>query len=354
MFFTRTTLEQATDEQVANYKAARFAGRAGGISGRGATTVADLCCGIGGDLLGLARQAGSGPTPAGIVAVDSSPIATHFAAANVRAVIPSADVRFDTREATEQTLGGITAWHLDPDRRARGRRTTSLEFCEPSVAVIERLLLCVQNAAIKLATATRVPRAWAERCELEWISRGGECRQLVAWHGELAEHRGQHRATILTAACDEASRGLSSADPRVRTIVGSPNEPIPTVGKIGDFIFDTDPAVLAAQLKGALAAAHDLGALDPGPTYLTGNSPISDPALTRFRIDDVLPLRTQSLATHLRSRGIGRLEIKKRGVDIVPEKLRRDLKLRGDNAATLLIAKVAGRPTAILAHRIAC
>jgi hypothetical protein len=36
----------------------------------------------------------------------------------------------------------------------------------------------------------------------------------------------------------------------------------------------------------------------------------------------------------------------------VPEKLRRELKLRGDNAATLLITKVAGRPTAILAHRV--
>ena len=46
------------------------------------------------------------------------------------------------------------------------------------------------------------------------------------------------------------------------------------------------------------------------------------------------------------------LEIKKRGVDIDPEKLRRDLKLRGDNAATLLITRIAGRATAILAMRL--
>jgi THUMP domain-like len=65
-----------------------------------------------------------------------------------------------------------------------------------------------------------------------------------------------------------------------------------------------------------------------------------------------LPLRTRALAQHLRSRNIGQLEIKKRDIAIDPEQLRRDLKLRGDVAATLLITPIAGRPTAILAHRV--
>jgi hypothetical protein len=66
----------------------------------------------------------------------------------------------------------------------------------------------------------------------------------------------------------------------------------------------------------------------------------------------VLPLRVRSIAQHLRERGIGRLEIMKRGVDIDPEKLRRELKLLGDNAATLLITQIAGRSAAIVAQRI--
>jgi THUMP domain-like len=60
----------------------------------------------------------------------------------------------------------------------------------------------------------------------------------------------------------------------------------------------------------------------------------------------------RAISKHLRERGIGRLEIKKRGVDIDPESLRRELKLRGDNAATLLITTIAGRPAAIVAQRI--
>jgi hypothetical protein len=335
MFFTRTTLEQATDEQTASYKASRIAQRAGSVSDRRSPLIADLCCGIGGDLLSLAEQGT-------VVATDSNPIATRFAAANVRAVVPSADVQFQTMDAANIDLADISAWHIDPDRRISGRRTTSLEACQPDLLDIERLLRQAPNAAIKLAPATKVPQTWAERCELEWISRGGECRQLIAWHGELAEFPGQRRATILPAA-----GGLAA-----QTLAGTPNTPAQLARQLSEYIFDIDPAVLAAHLKGALAAAHKLSALDTGPTYLTGDTALSHPALTCFQVDDILPLRKQSLAKHLRDRHIGQLEIKKRGVDIVPEKLRRELKLRGDNAATLLITKVAGRPAAIIAHRI--
>ncbi len=46
MFFTPVGLEQATDAWIAHYKAGRFPPSA---------PVADLCCGIGGDLMALAR-----------------------------------------------------------------------------------------------------------------------------------------------------------------------------------------------------------------------------------------------------------------------------------------------------------
>jgi hypothetical protein len=335
MFFTRATLEQATDEHVARYKANRIARLAGRVSARSSLRIADICCGIGGDLLSLAEQGK-------VTAIDKSPIASLLAAANVRAVVPAAHLQLHTIDAADINLDDIDAWHLDPDRRSTGHRTTSLECCQPDLSIIEHLLRLVPHAAIKLAPATKVPPVWTERCELEWISRDGQCRQLIAWHGALSECPGHHRATILPAAC-----GLAA-----QIVIGTPNQSTHIAQQLSTYIFDIDPAVLAANLKGALAAAHNVSALDAGPTYLTGNSPISDPALTCFHVDDILPLRTQSLAKYLLDRQIGQLEIKKRGVDIVPEKLRRELKLRGDNAATLLIAKVAGRPTAILAHRV--
>jgi hypothetical protein len=290
-----------------------------------------------------------------VTAVDCSPVATHLAAANLQAVNPAAHVTFHTTEVNESLLGGIAAWHIDPDRRAAGRRTTSLDICQPNRAMIERLLQHVPHAAVKLAPATKVPAEWAQvaaAIELEWISRGGECRQLVAWHGYLAQAPAQHRATVLPAACGFASRGVLDPGTPPRSITGTPNQPLPIAAQLNEYIFDVDAAVLAAHLQATLAAEHNLSALSRGPTYLIGPTPISDPALTCFQVDEVLPLRAKSLASFFHERGIGELEIKKRGVDITPEKLRRELQLRGDNAATLLITPLAGRPTAILAHRV--
>lgn len=201
------------------------------------------------------------------------------------------------------------------------------------------------NAAIKLAPATKLPPEWLDRCELEWISRDGECKQLVAWHGNLARTLGESRATILHPfpnAC-----GLAP-----RTITGQPNLPIPIATAPNRYIFDVDPAVLAAHLTGALASEQGLSALDHGPTYLTGPAPIADPALDCFEVRELLPFRTRELAQALRACNIGQLEIKKRGLDITPETLRRNLKLRGPNVATLLLTKIAGHPAAILANRI--
>jgi hypothetical protein len=330
MFFTRIGLEQATDEHVARYKASRFATQRAGASSPPA--IADVCCGIGGDLLALANV-GS------VIGVDRDPIAAHFAAHNTGAVVHCADV-------TQFDFSRIDAFHIDPDRRAAGPRTTSIDTCQPNRVVIEQFLRRVPHAAVKLAPATRVPATWAERCELEWISRGGECRQQVAWHGNLAHAPGQLRATIL------AKNPPSACDLSMRTLLGPPNQPVPVTSQIDEFVFDVDPAVFAGHLQGALAAEHNLTALAHGASYLTGPAPICDAALQCFRVADLLPLRVQSLARYFRDRGVGQLEIKQRGVDAEPEKLRRELKLRGDHAATLLITTIADRHAAIVAHRV--
>jgi hypothetical protein len=199
----------------------------------------------------------------------------------------------------------------------------------------------VPHAAVKLAPATEVPDCWADRCELEWISRDRECRQLVAWHGDLARSPGRRRATILPTAC-----GLAP-----RTLIGLPYQTVPIRDRVDRYIFDIDPAVLAAGLKGGLALEHGLFALGAGPSYFTGPRPIDDAALACFEVVDMLPLQSRQLAPYLRERGIGQLEIKKRGIGIDPEILRRDLKLRGDNSAALLITPIASRPAAIVAHR---
>jgi hypothetical protein len=333
MFFTRRALEQATDEVVAAYKAGRFPPH-----GR----VVDLCCGIGGDLIALARR---GET----LGVDRDPIMTILAEANCCATQdgqggPDDSARppvVQSRDAEDVDVGQCAAWHIDPDRRPAGRRTTRVDFHEPGPAAIQRLLARNPSAAVKLAPAAHMPDAWTERAELEWISRDGECRQLVAWFGELAPHAGQRRATLLRRSTLEAV-----------SIVGMPVEPPPLSTSVSRYLFEPDAAALAAKLDGLLAARHGLQAIAPDVAYWTADRVVDEPALAAFEVREVLPLRIKRLKALLRERGIGRLEIKKRGLDVSPDELRGQLDLAGSEAATLLLTRIDGHATAILATRI--
>lgn len=322
MFFTRVALEQATDEWVARHKAARFP--------PGQETL-DLCCGVGGDLLGLAAR---GPSRG----VERDPITACLAEANCQALgFPHTPVA--TADASHSQPQDVAAWHIDPDRRASGQRSTHVELHEPAPEVIDRLLAANDSAAIKLAPAAALPAAWAEQAELEWISRQGECRQLVVWRGKLAGRTGARVATILSGA------------EGVRTLKGVPGT-VPSSPHIGRYVFEPDAAVLASRLTSVLAEAHGIGAVSPGVAYLTGDKPIGDPALAAFEVQEVLPLDRKRLKALLRERGIGRLEVKKRVVDCDPEQLRHELHVEGEAAATLLVAPVGGRVVAILASRV--
>ena len=334
MFFTARGLEQATDEIVAAYKAQRFHGR---------DVIFDLCTGIGGDLLALAA---AGTT----TAFDRDPIMAILATANGRACFdrrttnnpPPTCHALDVEKLGEQPdFAECSAWHIDPDRRSTGRRTTRVDLHEPATGAIDLLLARNPHAAVKLAPAAQLPDDWPERAELEWISRGRECRQLVAWFGDLAHDTGRRRATVL---------GDGTMPPR--SILGTDELAPPRIAPIGRYLFEPDAAVLAADLGPTLAAEQALAGITTGIAYWTGDAPLADPALACFEVLEVLPFRVKPLSALLRARNIGQLEIKKRGVALDPAELRRQFRLKGDEAATLLLAPIAKRVTAVLARRV--
>jgi hypothetical protein len=118
-------------------------------------------------------------------------------------------------------------------------------------------------------------------------------------------------------------------------------------------LYDPDPAVLAAHLLGQLAVDEGLASLGAGAAYLTGDRAIEHPLLQTLVVEDCLPLRGAAVAQHLAARGVGRVEIKKRGVTIDPEKFRHELKLRGDREATVVLTRIGKRQVAIIAERAA-
>jgi hypothetical protein len=327
MFLTARGLEQATDEAIATHKAARFAA---------SSPVADLCCGIGGDLLAIAAR-GS------VIGVDRDATAAHFAAANVEAVVGVCNGvrgRVLCGDVGEFDVTQVSAWHIDPDRRPDGRRTTRVALHEPSDAVIDALRRINGNAAIKLAPAAELPPHWQSEAELEWIGHARQCQQLVAWFGDLAKRPGERRATSLEG--DNAA-----------SFFGSPDAQADVAGRIGRFVYEPHAAVLAAGLWGDLAVRRGLACVAPRIPYLTADAGIDDPMLAPFEVLDILPLQVKRLKAALRARGVGTLEIKKRGVPVEPETLRRQLAPGGDESLTLIAMPHGGKSIAVLARRIA-
>ena len=334
MFFTRQLLEQATDEQISDYKASRFPSD---------QVMADLCCGIGGDLRGLVSRGQ-------VTGVDRDAIAVLFAEANCRTE-NGENARFEVADVNQFDIAEFDAWHLDPDRRAAARptgrprvigrrRTTKVEYQEPPLDTVNRLLESNSRAALKLAPATKAPDEWAERAELEWIGSRGECRQQVAWFDDLARFPGERSATAFIS-------GSASA----QTVHGIPHAEIPLSPDIGRYVFEPHAAVLAAGLACVVAQKHKLAELSPGVAYLTGDEIVEDPILSCFEVIEVLPFDPKHLRTEIRERRIGNLEIKKRSVRISPEELRKQLRLKGDESATLLLVPIRKKVRAILAKR---
>jgi hypothetical protein len=323
LFFTLQGLEQATDDVLAAYKAERFA-----QSGM----LADLCCGVGGDAMAL----GQGHA---ITIVDRDPISCLFACVNT--VRGGASVeRSYVEDVSAEHLLDCSAWHIDPDRRASGSRTSRVELGDPGVTVIDALLNECREAAVKLAPAAEMPLHWSAECEREWIETRGECRQQVAWFGRLGEAAGQHAATIVEPN-GEAS-----------TFVCPPGTQLPVVGSLGKFLFDPSASLAAAGLVGGLAETLELSPLSSDSIYLTGDEELLHPHLQTFAVEEDLPFDQRKLRAHLQARHIGRLEIKKRGVDAVPETLRKQLALSGGNAATVILARTTQGVRAILGRRI--
>lgn len=325
MLFTEAGLEQATRLSVAARHAGRF--RAAGL-----TRVADLGCGIGGDALALAAL------ELEVTAVEADEVTAAIAAFNL-APFPSATV--EHRRAEDVSLRAIDGVFLDPARRTAGHtdtdRLTDPDDYTPSLGFAYELATG-RSVGLKLGPGfdrDLIPST----AEAQWVSADGQVVELGLWFGALAR-TGIRRAALVLRG-DEANELTAEAD----------SEDAET-GELGEYLYEPDGAVIRARLIGDLARRLDGRMLGDGIAYITADEPTPTPFAAGFRILETLPFAEKDLKKALRARGIGTLEIKKRGVDVDPAALRTRLKLSGDRPATLILTRVAGRHTALLAERL--
>lgn len=299
--FTDDALQQATALPVARHRAQRLVGR----------DVHDVTCSVGADLHEIAAVADR--------CLGSDVDAVRLGMARHNLAGAAGLVRADALRPV--TTG--TAVLADPGRRAGGQRRWAPQQLEPP---FDELLDAYRGRDLVVKSAPGMDfDAVPEDVEIEVVSLDGGVREASLWFGDLATPRVRRRASVLTTGGSQWT--VTDAEP----------DDCPT-REVGSWIVDPDGAVVRAGLVRHFAARHGLGQLDPRIAYLTGEDP--PPGIRAFRVLQQVRYGDKHLRAALRQHDVGRLEILVRGLDVDPDALRRRLKPRGEQRATLVLTRV--------------
>jgi hypothetical protein len=316
MFFTEDALEQASRLQVAALHANRF-------KQAGVTQVADLGCGIGAESLAFASL------DLKVSAYEIDEVTSAIAAYNL-AIFDNVEV--NNQDVTKLDLEQHQALFFDPARRnSKARLFNPQDFAPNFDWVIEQAKK--KPSGIKLGPGhphNQIP----QEAEAQWVSVEGDLVELSLWFNETKRQDVTRSALLITK------------DGKHELKTNQREEPAPT-GELGQYIHEPDNAVIRSHLINLLADQTNTHTIDPQIAYLTGNDNITSPWLKSYKIEQVLPFDRKQLKAYIKQNDIGTLEIKKRGADITPEELRKELAPKGKNKATLIVTRIGDAHRAI-------
>lgn len=319
MLFTRRGLEQASSEGTARHRARRFAHLA---------NLADLCCGIGGDLLSLSTVSRH------LLAVDLDPVHLRMATYNAAIYEGASEITTANSDVRNIALQGLDGVFIDPARRNSTKRMPAgysdppLEWC---FSLIER----VPAVAIKAAPGLPhhlVPSSW----EAEFVADNRDLKEAVLWSPALAET--SRRATIL---------------PMGHTLLPEPG-PAVQVAPPGAYLLDPNPAVTRAGLVEELARKLDAWKIDTQIAFLSMDTYLCTPFARTLQVLESAPWNEKEFARRLRDLDIGAVDIRRRGLAGDVEAIRRRLKLSGSRRATVVMTRVNNRPWGLICLDTVC
>ena len=329
MLFTSDGLEQATRLNVAAQHAQRF--RSAGIH-----TVHDLGCGIGADAMAMAGL------DLRVRAVDADEVTAAVADVNLRHWPDSSAEQGLAEEFTPpagEGARGVGAW-LDPARRTPGvadvtgrtRRLFRLDEISPSWDTVQALARALPATGAKLSPA--FPHAALPTgAEAQWTSVDGEVVECTVWFGPLVRTPGR-TAVVMREGAPAVQVTERDGDTTAPTLTN--------LADVGPWLYEPDRAVLRAGLVPALTAATGGVELDTGVGYVGSPRSVDVPYARRYAVVEAMPYNVKALRGWLRDHGIDRLTIKKRGVGIDADLLRRQLRLpaKGHTEAVIVLTRV--------------
>lgn len=365
MVLTPAGLEQATRLQVAALHAGRFA-RAG------VRHVADLGCGLGADSMALAAldlqvtAVERDPTVAAaatvnlmhfptarVVCADAVPWAQQVGA--VEAGLPDYGSLPEAGEVTEAgAQGAPDGFWLDPARRvlssSGSTRVFDPEAFSPPLSFVEQL--ADSGVAVGVKMGPGIPHgAVPEGCEAQWVSVSGDVTEAVLWFNAVARPGVRRAALVLGAGSDPEAAGPAEITSAL-DFGDSPAVEVAGVGGVGGWLYEPDGAVIRAGLVADLVAREHADAggrlLDEHIAYFCADEQVQTPFARAYEVLSVMPYHVKSLRRWVKETAVTRLDVKKRGMAVTPEEVRR-LVMSGQKGTG---KKGAGRHTTLVLTRV--
>ncbi len=354
-FWTRQLLEQSSDQETAIETAFDFPSE---------SKVWDICCGAGADTVALSKR------NLNVTAIDRCSVACELTRHN--ALSHGLQIEVFDRSAEEAVIDQGSYIHIDPDRRADGNRSSSLDRLSPAWHTIVKLLKQCQGMSLKLAPGTRVDlqrlHNQIERPpeSIRFLSKDGSVRQqrwywgLERWPvGSITasmhlNEPSTRRAAQFEMTCPRNTAGQTSTSPNwfhetflTEDVHAYDNQNV--TNSLSEFVADYDPSIRAAELSACFAMRYGWQLVDSNSGYITASRALVHPMVRWFRVLDNLPLDKKQIRTYARNAKVRTWELKSRGLEVDLDGLRRILPSDVTSTArmTILCTKIGNQHRAI-------
>ena len=323
MFFTEEGLEQASRLKVAAIHAGRF-------RNHGLTRIADLGCGIGAETLAIASL------DMEVTAFEIDEVTAALATYNLASF---ENVKVEQADVTTINLDNFDGLFIDPARRDLKDSKTNVNKRKYDINDFSPSFDFVLEAARTKPTIVKLGPGLDHKdipddAEAVWVSDDGDLVELTLYFGILRRPEVKRAALLLSP---NGTFEITSSDAER---LDAP------LGELGRYLYEPDASIIRSHLVGNLAISLELNIFSNEIAYLSSDEEVHSPWLKGYEVLENLVFDRKKLKAYLREKNIGVLEIKKRGADITPEQLRRELDPKGTESATLIVTRVDG------AHRV--
>ena len=309
------SIQQASHFKLAMYHALLF---------REFESVADLCCGIGADLLYLSKGKKL------CYAVDSDPIVLRMCQYNM-SVFQKKNICFQNIKA-QDFYADCEAVYIDPDRRKQNKRLHRLEDLSPSYRSMVGIIDRYKNVAIKLSPLLDYENELYRDFSFDFVSWNDSLKECLLKFGSLKTGK---RAVLLST----------------NTIFTEHKHPDTEIKSVNKWLCEPDPAITRLHLVNDLAFELHMYRLDPNISLLTSDIKPTGLYGKVYEVVEVFPYNLKTLNNYLKANEIGILDIKTKGFSDTVERFRKKLVLKGKKSAVIFILRIGEKHICIVAKR---